>query len=49
MAIGERLRFFRNLKGMTQKYLDIQVGFLKKLPIFVWRSMSQVQEHLKLI
>jgi len=27
MAIGERIRFFRNLKGMTQKYLGIQVGF----------------------
>ena len=27
MAIGERIRFFRNLKGMTQKYLGMQVGF----------------------
>ncbi len=27
MAIGERIRFLRNLKGMTQKYLGIQVGF----------------------
>lgn len=27
MAIGERIRFFRNLRGMTQKYLGIQVGF----------------------
>ena len=23
MAIGERIRFFRNLKGMTQKYLGV--------------------------
>ena len=30
MAIGERIRFFRNLKGMTQKYLGIQVGFPEK-------------------
>ena len=30
MAIGERIRFFRNLKGMTQKYLGIQVGFSEK-------------------
>ena len=30
MAIGERIRFFRNLKGMTQKYLGMQVGFLEK-------------------
>ncbi len=30
MAIGERIRFLRNLKGMTQKYLGIQVGFPEK-------------------
>lgn len=27
MAIGERIRFFRNLRGMTQKYLGQVVGF----------------------
>lgn len=27
MAIGERIRFFRNLRGMTQKYLGMRVGF----------------------
>lgn len=27
MAIGERISFFRNLRGMTQKFLGIQVGF----------------------
>ena len=27
MAIGERIRFFRNLKGITQKYLGMVVGF----------------------
>ena len=27
MAIGERIRFFRNLPGMTQKYLGTSVGF----------------------
>lgn len=27
MAIGERIHFLRNLRGMTQKYLGIQVGF----------------------
>ena len=26
MAIGERIRFIRNLKGMTQKYLGIMAG-----------------------
>lgn len=30
MAIGERIRFFRNLRGMTQKYLGILVGFSEK-------------------
>lgn len=27
MAIGERIRFLRNINGMTQKYLGVQVGF----------------------
>ena len=27
MAIGERIRFFRNLRGMTQKYLGMLVSF----------------------
>ena len=27
MAIGERIRFLRNLRGMTQKYLGMAVGF----------------------
>jgi len=27
MAIGERIRFFRNLRGMTQKYLGQMAGF----------------------
>uniref|UniRef100_UPI003FF08041 helix-turn-helix domain-containing protein n=1 Tax=Ruminococcus bromii TaxID=40518 RepID=UPI003FF08041 len=30
MAIGERIRFFRNLRGMTQKYLGHVVGFPEK-------------------
>jgi transcriptional regulator with XRE-family HTH domain len=30
MAIGERIRFFRNLKGMTQKYLGVKLGFSEK-------------------
>lgn len=30
MAIGERIRFIRNLRGMTQKYLGMQVGFPEK-------------------
>ena len=30
MAIGERIRFFRNLRGTTQKYLGQMVGFPEK-------------------
>ena len=30
MATGERISFFRNLRGMTQKFLGIQVGFPEK-------------------
>ena len=30
MAIGERIRFFRNLKGMTQKFLGVKAGFPEK-------------------
>lgn len=30
MATGERIRFFRNLRGMTQKYLGHVVGFPEK-------------------
>ena len=30
MAIGERIRFIRNLRGMTQKYLGMALGFPEK-------------------
>lgn len=30
MPIGERIRFIRNLRGMTQKYLGISIGFPQK-------------------
>ena len=30
MAIGERMRFLRNLRGMTQKYLGLQVGYSER-------------------
>lgn len=30
MAIGERIRFLRNLRGMTQKWLGSAVGFPEK-------------------
>jgi len=30
MGIGERIRFIRNLRGMTQKFLGLQVGFSER-------------------
>jgi transcriptional regulator with XRE-family HTH domain len=30
MAIGERIRFIRNLRSMTQKYLGMAIGFTEK-------------------
>ena len=30
MAIGERIRFIRTMRGMTQKYLGLAVGFPEK-------------------
>ena len=30
MAIGERIHFFRTMRGMTQKYLGTRVGFPEK-------------------
>ena len=30
MAIGERIHFFRNMRGMTQKYLGQLIGFPEK-------------------
>ena len=30
MAIGERIRFIRTLRGMTQKYIGMAIGFTEK-------------------
>ena len=30
MAIGERIHFFRIMRGMTQKYLGMALGFPEK-------------------
>ena len=30
MAIGERIRYIRNLRGMTQKWLGMAIGFDEK-------------------
>ena len=44
MAIGERINFFRNKRGMTQKYLGMQVGFPEKSADVRSLSMKQGQE-----
>ena len=49
MAIGERIRFIRNLRGFTQKWLGTAVGFPEKQQISLWLSMNLVQELLKMI
>ena len=33
MAIGERIHFFRTLRGMTQKYLGMGIGFTLAISI----------------
>ena len=30
MAINDRIKFIRNLRGMTQKYLGLAIGFPEK-------------------
>ena len=40
MAIGERIRFFRMLRGMTQKYLGMTVASPKSLLMSGWLSMK---------
>ena len=47
MAIGERIRFIRNLRGMTQKWLGQAVGFPPKTADVL--STSPVPEHRKRI
>ena len=46
MAIGERIHFFRTLRGMTQKYLGMALGFPEK-SADVLHSMRTAQEHPK--
>ena len=45
MAIGKRIRFFRNRKGMTQKQLGEILGFLGKTSDVRMRSMNQKPER----
>ena len=52
MAIGERIRFFRNLRGMTQKYLGQVVGFPEKtadIRMAQYESGSRVPDMATLI
>ena len=47
MAIGERIHFFRLLRGMTQKYLGMSLGFRRSSLMCALRSMKQDQEPLQ--
>ena len=44
MAIGERIHFFRLLRGMTQKYLGMALGFRRSLLMCALHSTKQDQE-----
>ena len=49
MAIGERIRFIRNLRGMTQKWLGQAVGFPPKTADVRMAQYSPVPERRKRI
>lgn len=49
MAIGQRIKFFRNRKGMTQKQLGEQLGFMGKPLMSAWLNMNLKPEFRKLI
>ena len=40
MAIGERIHFFRLLRGMTQNILVRLSVFQKGAPMYAWRNMK---------
>lgn len=48
MAIGDRIRFFRNLRGMTQKFLGVAVGFPERtadVRIAQYESGTRTPKH----
>ena len=45
MAIGKRIRFFRNRKGMTQKQLGEILGFLGKTSDVRMAQLNQKPER----
>ena len=47
MAIGERIHFFRTMRGMTQKYLGMALGFPENPQMFALRSTRMVPERPK--
>lgn len=49
MAIGERIHFFRLLRGMTQKYLGTAVGFPERSADVRWRNMKPAPANQKRI
>ncbi len=50
MAIGKRIKFFRNRKGMTQKQLGEHLGLSQEKPLMsVWHNMNLKPENPKSI
>jgi len=50
MAVGERIRYIRNLRGMTQKQLGVAVGFGEKtadVPIAQYESGTRTPRQCR--
>ena len=44
MASGERIHFFRTMRGMTQKYLGMALGFRRNPQMSALRSTKWLQD-----
>ena len=49
MAIGQRIKYFRNRIGMTQKQLGKNWDLREKPQMSAWLNMNQKPEFQKLI
>ncbi|WP_291300309.1 helix-turn-helix domain-containing protein [Desulfosporosinus sp. BICA1-9] len=47
MAVGDRIKRIRNLRGLTQKELGLAIGFDDKTATCVLRNMNPAHEHPK--
>ena len=48
MAIGERIHFFRLLRGMTQKYLGMALGFPEKSADVVYDTLNLPKKSVRI-